>query len=303
MKPLHFDAINPFTGTPFLWGDPNLRFVNDVGVYLEPGDEGFVPYPGQVLPEVKKKKKPFRRTPRQKTETIDPSYTIMSTFKYNVAPNSQGGFTTRAVLADPIGDVAFFDLVAARSGKPSADCIAVFDAIVDTVADCAAGCAHSTSLRDRLRFRPTSGGSQAASSGFNTPDELNADVAISLTAVKRDAWRAGLTLESQGEVGKLSPEIDSIVSQENGAQDKYAPGTMIELSGFNLRFTKSDLTQGVFFRSGNNPEVRATVYGTVTPTSLSVLVPATLSGPLTVRSAAFINGSVRSFTYMTAITQ
>ena len=68
MKPLHFDAINPFTGTPFLWGDSNLRFVNGMGVYLEPGDEGFVPYPGQVLPTEKKKKKPFRRTPRQKTD-------------------------------------------------------------------------------------------------------------------------------------------------------------------------------------------------------------------------------------------
>lgn len=60
--------------------------------------------------------------------------------------------------------------------------------------------------------------------------------------------------------------------------------------------------QGVFFRSGSDPEVRASVYGTITPTSLSVLVPATLSGPLNVRVANKINGSVRSFTFMDAIT-
>ena len=41
MKPLHWDAINPFTGTPFQFDDPNLRFVNGLGVYLEPGDPGF----------------------------------------------------------------------------------------------------------------------------------------------------------------------------------------------------------------------------------------------------------------------
>ena len=49
MKPLHFDAINPFTGTPFTFDDPNLKFVNGQGVYLEPGDPGFQPYPGQIL--------------------------------------------------------------------------------------------------------------------------------------------------------------------------------------------------------------------------------------------------------------
>ena len=44
------------------------------------------------------------------------------------------------------------------------------------------------------------------------------------------------------------------------------------------------------------------MYGTITPTSPSVLVPATLSGPLYVRVANKLNGSVRSFTYMNAIT-
>lgn len=50
MKALHFGATNPFTGTPFAFGDKNLKFVNGLGVYLEPGDLGFQPYPGQILP-------------------------------------------------------------------------------------------------------------------------------------------------------------------------------------------------------------------------------------------------------------
>ena len=44
MKPLLWDAINPITGTPFTWDDPNLRW-GDPSHYLEPGDPGFVPYP------------------------------------------------------------------------------------------------------------------------------------------------------------------------------------------------------------------------------------------------------------------
>ena len=127
--------------------------------------------------------------------------------------------------------------------------------------------------------------------------------AISLTATKRDDWRGGITLESMGEVGKVSPVIDSLLSQENGQADVYVPGTMIVINGDNLRFDKTDTQQGVFVRSGNNAEVRLTVYGTVTPTSLSVFMPDTLTGPQTVRVAAFIHGSVRSFTYMTPVAQ
>lgn len=48
MKTLLWDAINPFTGKPFTWDDPNLRWGSP-SYYLEPGDPGFVPYPGQVL--------------------------------------------------------------------------------------------------------------------------------------------------------------------------------------------------------------------------------------------------------------
>ncbi len=38
-----------------------------------------------------------------------------------------------------------------------------------------------------------------------------------------NAWRSKLTLESMGEVGKVSPDIDTILSQENDALGKYAP--------------------------------------------------------------------------------
>ena len=121
------------------------------------------------------------------------------------------------------------------------------------------------------------------------------------TASAIGAWRPGLTIQNMGELGKLTPYVSSIISQENGQEDHYTPGTMILINGDNLRFNKADLTQGVFFRNGNNPEVRLSVYGPILPGSITALIPPGTTGAQTVRVAAFINGSVRSFTYMNAI--
>ena len=302
MKTLHWDAINPITGRPFTWDDPNLRWGNP-SYYLEPGDEGFVPYDVPAPRPPAKKKKPFRRVAKSQNNAEPKLPTLMPTYQFNIAPNPNGGFTTRPVLGDPVTDDFFFTRAAAIHGSLTKEQLSsALDAVIATILECGSGCAFSQGLNGKLRFRPTSGGSQSAPNGFDTPDEINADISLTLTAATRDAWRAGLTLESQGEVGKVSPLIESILSQENGAPGKYSPGTMIELRGSNLRFEKEDVNQGVFFRSGSNAEVRATVYGTITPGSLSVLVPASLTGPLLVRASAHINGSVRSFTYMDQIT-
>ena len=64
MKPLYWDAINPFTGQPFTWDDPNL-YWGDPAYYLEPGDPGFVPYPNPNQPPEK--------PPRMKRQAYYPS--------------------------------------------------------------------------------------------------------------------------------------------------------------------------------------------------------------------------------------
>jgi hypothetical protein len=58
MKPLHWDEINPATGTPYTYDHPNVRW----GFVLEEGDEGFVPWVPVISPEPKpKKRKPMKR--------------------------------------------------------------------------------------------------------------------------------------------------------------------------------------------------------------------------------------------------
>ena len=56
MQPLHWDAINPATGTPYTWDDPNI-FWGDPSFVLEPGDPGYTPpfpNPQQTKPKTKR---------------------------------------------------------------------------------------------------------------------------------------------------------------------------------------------------------------------------------------------------------
>ena len=286
---------------PLRYGNPNLRWGSP-SYLLEEGDEGFVAPPGTPLPEPPRPKKTFRRKAKTQTNpTPNPTTSTMPAFQYNVAPNPNGGFTTRPVFGDSASDTAILAAMAQKCGLTVEQCTAAANALLDTILECATGCAFSQGFLGRLRFRPVSGGSQASPDGFDNAEEINASVSLSFTAPAIGAWRTVLTIQNMGEVGKATPYVASIISQENGQEDHYTPGTMIVINGDNLRFNKADLTQGVFFRSGNNAEVRATVYGPINPGSLTVLVPAALAGPLTVRVSAFINGSVRSFTYMNNI--
>ena len=115
-------------------------------------------------------------------------------------------------------------------------------------------------------------------------------------------WRSTLSLESMGEVGLVTPVIDSILDMTTGQSDHYTLANMIQLRGSDLRFKLSDPNQGVFFRSGSAAEVRSTMYGQNEPGIVMAAVPAALTGPLQVRISAFINGSIRSFTYTHFIT-
>jgi hypothetical protein len=101
MKPLHFDAINPFTGKPFTWGDKNLKFVDGHGVYLEPGDIGFVPYgTPQNNP---KKPKPVKHQVWYPTRTAD-QIVWLENFRHKIlgyiATLGLGAPAAAAVIAD-----------------------------------------------------------------------------------------------------------------------------------------------------------------------------------------------------------
>jgi hypothetical protein len=226
----------------------------------------------------------------------------MSTFKFNIAPLAGGGFTARAVRGAQADEAAITAQIAAATGVDPAKVLLVIQAFFDKVLLCSAGCDWSTEMYGCISFRPTSGGNKPLPTDFHNADDINADIALSISAGKIRQWRSTLSLESLGEVGLLTPIIDSIIDITSSLPDQYTAANMIQLRGNDLRFKLSDTTQGVFFRSGSSAEVRATLYGQNEPGIVSAAVPAALSGPLQVRIAAYINGSVRSYTYTHLIT-
>lgn len=221
----------------------------------------------------------------------------MSSFQYNVAPNPKGGFTTRVVLGNQIVEADLTAAIAAAAGVTAPQADAVIRGLFTRLLAAAADCNWSSGLYDAISVRPTSGGSETAPDQFHNADDLAANVQITFSADQIRAWRTSLSLQRVGEVGSLTPVIDTILSEENGAVDHYVPGTLIRLRGDHLKFKKTDTAQGVFFQPATGAEVRATIYGIIDPSQTTVLVPSTLSGPLGVRIAAAIGGSIRSFTY------
>lgn len=301
MKPLSWDSINPITGTPFTWDDPNLRW-GDPAYYLEPGDPGFVPYGPQPTPKPVKKKKPFRRAPRPVNPEPTPTPQTMSTFKYNVAPNSNGGFTTRAARVNPVSTTSLLGMVATDAGTTPEQAESVLRAFFGKVLACSAGCDWSPDFLGLVSFRPTSGGSSSLPNGFRNPDDINADIALSFTAETIRQWRSTLSIESLGEVGKVTPSIETVIRQSDGAVNMYQALGLVEVRGNHLNFTPSDVAQGIFLKAGAAPEVRVTQYANISPQSVVILIPSGLTGPLNVRVASFINGSVRTATYTDVIT-
>jgi hypothetical protein len=302
MKPLHWDAINPITGTPFTWDDPNLRWGSP-SYYLEPGDAGFVPYATPVPVPPAKKKKPFHR--RAKLTNIEPTPTkpTMSAFKYNTRQGSQGGYTTSAVKDQPIGDTELLTHIATDAATTPQIVEAVLRGFVHHITHCSAGCIYSNNFLGLLRFFPTSGGSSPSPDGFQNAADINADIAITLTADVIRTWQETLTLEHMGELGRVLPNIDSIISQANGALNKYTPGDLIQIRGNNLKFDRADVQQGLFLKPAAGAEVRCTAYSDIEPQTFTAIVPAALSGPLTARMVAKINGSLRTFTYGAPVTE
>ncbi|MBI3881956.1 MAG: DUF4469 domain-containing protein [Verrucomicrobia bacterium] len=304
MKPLHWDAINPLTGQPFKWGDLNLRWGNP-SYYLEPGDPGFVPYGPAPPPPAPHK--PFHRShknqPASDGQTSN-TQNIMSTFKYHVVPKSGGGFTTRPVLGAEFSDAAIDAAVAAATGVSASQCAAVLNGYFTQFLAQAAGCGWSHDFHGLFSVRPVSGGSATLPDAFNNAAEIKAGVSLSLSPLVLDPWKATLSIQSLGQVGLVTPHVDSIINLHDGSEDTYTAGEIIQLSGDHLAFDKTDTTQGVFYATAAAPgtKVHLASYGPISPTEINAIMPAGVTGALTITVVTKVSGTLRSTTYVHPIT-
>ena len=224
----------------------------------------------------------------------------MSTFQYNVVPKAGGGFSTRPVLAAEFTNATIDAAVAAANGVPADKCAAILISYVDQFLLSAAGCGWSHSFHSLLSVRPTCGGSATAPDGFHTAADLNAGVSLAISAAKLADWQKTLSIQSQGQVGLLTPQVDSIINLHDGSQDTYTPGEIIQLSGNHLDFDKADTAQGVFYATAAAPgtKVRISSYGPISPGQINAIMPAGVTGQLTISVSVKLSGSVRTGTYV-----
>jgi hypothetical protein len=226
----------------------------------------------------------------------------MSNFQYNTRQNPNGGFTTSVMLGEPVPDSVLLANIGTRANTTPAISEAVIRSLVAEMLSCGCGSHFARRFLGILSFQPTSGGSAPSPDGFHNAQDINAGVSVAILKESIETWQQTLTLEHMGEVGKLTPVIDSMINQATGALNIYTAGDLMQVRGDNLKFNRTDVLQGIFLINSAGVEVRCTVYADIEPQSFTFLVPAGTTGPQTVRMAAFINGSLRSYTYSAQIT-
>jgi hypothetical protein len=304
-KPLYYGMLNPVTGKPFVYGDPNLFY----GYYLEKGDPGYVPYPEELAAsKPEPKKKPFHRKAKPTdsnttTAATTNTSTTMSSFQYNVTPKAGGGFSTRPVLGAEFEDATIDNAVSVQTGVAADKCVAVLTAYLDQFLARAAGCEWSHDFHGLLGVRPTSGGASPLPDGFHTPVDIKAGVSISINPARLDAWQAILSIQSMGQVGLITPHVESIINLHDDSQDTYTGGEIMQANGDRLDFDKTDPLLGAFYSTAAAPgvKVRINSYGPISPTQINVIMPMGVTGPITLTVVIRVSGSLRSTTYLHTI--
>lgn len=226
----------------------------------------------------------------------------MSNFQFNTRQKSTGGFTTSVVLGEPVPEAELLARISTRAATTAEISESVLRAFVEEILTCGCGSHSVRNFLGLLSVLPTSGGSATSPTGFHNARDINANISISIQKERIDQWLETLTLEHMGELGKVTPIIDSMINQATGALNIYIAGNLMQVRGDNLKFNRSDPLQGIFLTNSAGVETHCTVYADIEPQSFTFLVPAGTTGPQTVRITAYINGSLRSYTYTALIT-
>lgn len=218
-------------------------------------------------------------------------------FLYQPAPNPRGGFTCRAVKGEQITEAELDAAVAAETGLPPEQCAQVLKAYLRQMLAKGATSRWSPGLYGLIGLFPTAGGSQPGHDDFRTAEDVKAgmSIAFSLDAIR--TWRQGLRLASQGFAGLVTPKLASVMCCSTDQPDVYVRGGMITLRGGHLKLDPRDPAQGVFCTLADGSVVRCARYGKVTRLQATALMPEGVSGPIRVRVAVHIYGSVRSLHY------
>lgn len=224
-------------------------------------------------------------------------------FHYSPMPNARGGFTTRPVLREQLTEAELDAAVSAKMGLPPEQCAQVFTAYLRELLAQAGHSRWSPGLYDLVRLNPTAGGSKGHSDEFRTAADINAGASLTFAREVIREWQKGLSITSQGLRGLVTPELTSVICQVTERANVYCSGYFIAIHGQHLKLDWHDPAQGVFCLLADGTEIRAEMYAGITRLRLHAQVPASVTGPIRVRVASHINGSIRSAVYATELQQ
>ena len=161
MKTFHWGMNNIITGSQFSWDDSNVHW-GEPGYYLEPGDAGFVPYPGQVT------------SPEEKAFDIGAlvatGHSATDIFECDIMPEFGDDFSASPGLDAELHDNTMDSAVSEATGIPADKCAAVLSAYLDQLLMCAAGSRLALGIYELLSICPSAGGSAGAGAdGFQRP--------------------------------------------------------------------------------------------------------------------------------------
>ena len=236
MKYLTWDDPDPrvvFDNPNLRWGDPSyLLEAGDPGyVELQPGQPGYVPPPP----------KPVRQRARghsllADSETPNPSSAM--SLPYLIIPNPTSTtrpFRARVKLGPQVEADEYLGAVAADSGKDRA----TVEAVIRSVFKIAIGFARLGRpiglILGLFRAKPSIAGSFPTNNP--TADEIKNGVTFNVsTGPDADATMTdGLSVESQGEVGTVAPEVESVVLSPGGHSGKYSTVAAHRVGGHAFR--------------------------------------------------------------------
>lgn len=160
-------------------------------------------------------------------------------------------------------------------------------------------------LEDLIGIRLTCGGSFDSTDFQPTWDSMSMALAGYFGDTGRQLAQDAITFENAGHQGRIVPVFARVSDNWTGTADHYTPGKsiLIELANRNAKIA-FDRAAGskVQFRKADNTIVEASDYGDNRGVRITALVPADVTGPITVILSISINGSIRTAEYASPLT-
>ncbi|MGK7902323.1 MAG: DUF4469 domain-containing protein [Hormoscilla sp.] len=227
-------------------------------------------------------------------------------FRYKVVKKTVGTspYTTRPDLGTPLTEEEFMLRIQESSSMGFGDIKSIFAQARSILIDTARNGRPSETILDLFRLGLTSGGSIDDPQQHLSADDLDPHMRLYPAGSVQREFRANLTLERTGIDGDRVPKIEAVRNTRTNNLDSYTPGNVLRVSGEDLKVVVEDTDTGVFFRpEAGGSEVRVAQYIDNTEGTLTVLLPAELTGPQRLIVRAKFGNHLRETVYTEVLVQ